>query len=291
MPIQIPGTGFGRRFGRRGGEADGVSDAASERVGAIRPAPSAVGEGASLHSRIRADVEQRILTGVWPPGHRIPVEHELMAAWNCSRMTVNKVLTELAAEGLLERRRRAGTFVAKPRMPSALLQIPDVKAEILALGFAYAMRMIARETRAASAADRARLGVAASRPVLALCCLHIADGRPFALEDRVIDLVSVPGAENESFADEPPGSWLLAHVPWSEAEHRIRAAGADGEAARLLDLAPGAPCLILERRTWRGGAAVTAARTTFPAAGFELVARFQPGSGRTETDAAHNKEA
>src|SRR5438046_6845438 len=32
----------------------------------------------TLYKQIRLDIEQRILTGEWPPGHRIPFEHELM---------------------------------------------------------------------------------------------------------------------------------------------------------------------------------------------------------------------
>ena len=33
----------------------------------------------TLYKQIRLDIERRILTGEWPPGHRIPFEHELMA--------------------------------------------------------------------------------------------------------------------------------------------------------------------------------------------------------------------
>ena len=49
------------------------------------------------------------LVGHWPPGHRVPFEHELMETYSCSRMTVNKVMSALADAGLVVRRRRAGT--------------------------------------------------------------------------------------------------------------------------------------------------------------------------------------
>ena len=62
----------------------------------------------TLYKTIRQDIERRILTGEWPPGHRIPFEHEIMARYGCSRMTVNKALSELAQADLIERRRRAG---------------------------------------------------------------------------------------------------------------------------------------------------------------------------------------
>ncbi len=45
-----------------------------------------------LHRRIRSDIAERILSGEWPPGFRIPFEHELMADYDCSRMTVSKAL-------------------------------------------------------------------------------------------------------------------------------------------------------------------------------------------------------
>ena len=40
-------------------------------------------------------------------------------------MTVSKALTELARAGLIERRRKAGSFVARPQRQSALLEIRD----------------------------------------------------------------------------------------------------------------------------------------------------------------------
>ena len=105
---------------------------------------------------------------------------------------------------------------------------------------------------------------------------HLADGAPFAHERRVISLGAAPEAEAADFAAQPAGSWLLAHTPWTEAEHRISAVGADVIMARHLLLPPGAACLRLERRTWRDGQGVTWAFQTFPGDAYDLVARFQP---------------
>ena len=81
----------------------------------------------TLHQRIRADIEKRILKGAWRPGHRIPFEHELMEQYGCARMTVNKAISSLVATGLIVRRRRVGSFVAEPRAHSAVLEIPDIR--------------------------------------------------------------------------------------------------------------------------------------------------------------------
>jgi GntR family histidine utilization transcriptional repressor len=69
---------------------------------------------ATLHQRILSDIEGRIVSGEWPPGHRIPFEIDLTKEYDCSRMTVNKALTQLAKAGLKEvrqfRHAAAGTI-------------------------------------------------------------------------------------------------------------------------------------------------------------------------------------
>ncbi len=231
----------------------------------------------SLHQQILADIESRILSGEWPPGHRIPFEHELTARYKCSRMTVSKALTQLAGAGLIERRRKAGSFVTRPHSQSAVLEIQDVRAEIAALGLPYRYEILSRHKRRASRTDRALLGVAASNSVLALTCRHDAAQRPFCLEERLINLSAAPDAADEPFAELSPGAWLVRRVPWTSAEHRISAAATRGEIARALKIADGVPCLVIERRTWSGDLPVTHVKLTYPGEAHELVARFTPG--------------
>lgn len=229
----------------------------------------------TLYKQIRLDIERRILTGEWPPGHRIPFEHQLMARYGCSRMTVSKALSELAQGDLIERRRRAGTFVRRPKFLSAVLQIADIRAEITTLGRSYGYELISCSRRVANAADRARLRVRKTGKVIAIACRHSADDVPFAGEDRLIDLDAVPEAAMADFATEPPGSWLLHHVPWTEAEHAISAIVADDQAAAALDIAIGAPCLVVERHTWRSARTLTAVRLVYPGESHKLIARFK----------------
>ena len=238
---------------------------------------------ATLHKRIRTDISERILSGAWPPGHRIPFEHELMAEYGCSRMTVNKALAPLAEAGLLVRRRKAGSFVARPRIHSVVLDIPDIPAQVISRGEPYGYELQSRRLQIASRRQVEELGLEAAVDVLALRCLHRASGRPFALEERLINLDTVPEAAEVDFASIAPGSWLLGRVPWTEAEHRISAANVTRSTTILLGIEPMAACLVLERRTWRGTDKITHVRLTFPGEAYDLVARFasQPSQGRS----------
>ena len=230
----------------------------------------------SLHHRILTEIEDKILSGEWPPGFRIPFEHELTARYNCSRMTVNKAMTQLANAGLIVRRRRAGSFVTRPQSQSAVLQIQELESEVHGLGLAYRYEMIERRKRRATRQDRERLGLAAPTPVLRLATCHFAGRQPFCLEQRLINLRTVPDADAEHFAEIPPGTWLARSVRWTAAEHRIRASAADDTVAALLKLMTGSPCLVIERRTWSADQSVTFVRLTYPGDAHELVARFHP---------------
>lgn len=230
----------------------------------------------SLNQRIRYDIETKILSGTWAPGHRIPKEYELTEQYNCSRMTVNKALSALAAAKFIERRRRAGTFVASSYVQSAVLEIRDVKSEIMALGEEYEYEHIARRLRHATRADQKKLRIPTDSGVLALQGRHLAGGRPFTFEDRVINLTAVPEAADEDFSRRSPGTWLLDQIPWTEAEHYISAINADLTIAQFLEIPIGTACLVIERKTWRSGQPVTFVRLTFPGALYHLFAKFMP---------------
>lgn len=229
-----------------------------------------------LHQRIRSDIEARIRSGEWAPGHRAPTEAELLAEYGCSRMTVNKAMTALVEAGLIVRRKRAGSFVARPRVHAPVLNIPDIQSEIVARGEAYAFRLLARTVRAADRDSPEEVELAAGGKLLALDGVHDAGGRPFALERRLVALKAAPGMEAADFTHVPPGAWLLEHVAWTEAESRISAVNADADDARLLALDEGAACLVVDRRTWREGQHVTRVRQVFPGEAYDLVARFGP---------------
>jgi GntR family histidine utilization transcriptional repressor len=236
-------------------------------------------EPVTLHERIRATLEEQILTGAWRPGHRIPYEHELTAQFGCARMTVSKAIASLVDAGLIVRRRRVGSFVAQPRIHSVVLDVPDIQAEITSRGAAYGLTLLSRRRRKPVRGRAEEVLLAGRGDLLSVRCLHLADGRPFALEDRLISLSAVPSAAEADFSVTPPGTWLLDHVPWTEAEHRIAAINADAETAKLLAIADTTACLSVERRTWRGDQHVTHVRQIFPGESYDLIARFTPRSG------------
>jgi len=230
-----------------------------------------------LHDQIRRAVAAPILSGDWKPGERVPPEMELMALFGASRMTVNRALRALADQGLIARRRRAGSFVANRAGEHAVTSIGDIRRETEARGETYGYELFLKRESRVSATMSLASGVSAGTPVLHLNCRHLAGGRPAALEDRWINLATVPQAVEAPFDREPPGPWLLENVPFTEGEHRIAAIRAGATAARLLDVKPDEPCLSVERRTWHGKTMITFASFVYPGSSHVLSGRF-PGN-------------
>jgi len=232
-----------------------------------------------LNQKIRNDIEGKIMSGEWPPGYRLPYEHELMAESGCSRMTVSKVLSGLAAQGLITRRRRAGSVVAAPSADQAVLQIQDFALEAERANKSYRHEILRRSIEPIDAATASRVGMPIGAKMLCLDTLHIMEGEPEAYEERIINIAAVPDARREKFDEAPPGTWLLHRVPWTDAEHVIRAVNAGIKLHKRLQVATGSACLVLERRTWQAGVFLTEARISYPGERHRLIGRFSPAGG------------
>jgi len=231
------------------------------------------------YAQIHQHLEHAIVSGAWPPGHRVPSERELVTQYACSRMTVHRALRALAAAGLITRRRRSGSFVARPTSQKSILDIPDIEAEVRRTGRSYRFTLLSRSVRRATREDLRRLRIRRGAMVLVLKGVHFASGRPLVLEERVINLLAVPAARFIDFKESPPGGWLLARIPWSGAEHHISAVNASRAAATALAIRPRDACLVIERNTWHAAKSITHVILTYPGKRQQLVARFSPISG------------
>ncbi|WP_291747275.1 histidine utilization repressor [Bauldia sp.] len=233
-------------------------------------------ENGSISARIRADIERNIVSGKWPPGYKIPFERELVSQYGCSRMTVNKALLALTANGMIYRRRSVGSFVSAPRVERSVLEIQDLAKEAARRGVAYRHEVRSRKVETLDPATAKSVGLGNRRRVMHVVCVHFMSDVPVAFEDRLISLAKVPEARKCTFEDTAPGTWLLQTVPWTEAEHIIRARSATPAIAKQLRIEPNAACLTLERHTWHENLLVTRVEIVYPGDRHQFVGRFSP---------------
>jgi multiple sugar transport system substrate-binding protein len=65
-----------------------------------------------LYHQLRGRVLDRVTSGEFLPGERIPTEHEICEAYGVSRTTARQALSSLVDDGVIERARRRGSIVS-----------------------------------------------------------------------------------------------------------------------------------------------------------------------------------
>ncbi len=217
----------------------------------------------SSYQDIKADVLNRIRQNIWPPGANLPGEIELAEEFGCARATVNRAMRELVDEGILERKRKAGTRVKSFPTRKARFTIPLIREEIESTGAAYRYALVDREVIAVPGWLSAQVKIPRNGKVLHLKCMHFASNKPYQLEDRWINLTAIPKAEKQDFEVIGPNEWLVREVPFSEADLSFSATSATQEIADFLDQKEGDAVFTAERTTWLDEANITHARLYF----------------------------
>jgi GntR family transcriptional regulator, histidine utilization repressor len=225
------------------------------------------------YRQIKAEVFRRIRAGNYGPGELLPGEVELAAEFGCARATVNRAMQELSDDGIIDRRRKGGSRVKASPLRQVTFEIPIIRAEIESRNAKYRYQLIFGAVEEAPAWLSAKWQMPAKTRIKHLLCLHFADEKPFQLEDRWISLSAVPQAAKADFATIGPNEWLVAEVPYTNAEISFSAQVADDIIAAHLATKPQQPLFCVERTTWLALAPVTFVRLFF-APGYEMIARY-----------------
>ena len=217
----------------------------------------------STYRDVKSDILSKITKGDWEPGSLVPNEVKLAEMYGCARATGNRAMRELADDGIIERRRKAGTRVRIAPVREARFSIPIVRKEIEEKGAEYRYSLVSSTFEDAPDWLRARLKLEADGKVLHLVCMHYADGDPYQHEDRWINLAALPQAKTADFSSLGPNEWLVLTVPFSDAEISFSAGLADKNLAGYLASTMGDPVFTIERSTWWEGQAITFVRLTY----------------------------
>lgn len=219
---------------------------------------------------IQAEIMRRIAAQEWAPGDLIPNEADLAEQFGCARATVNRALGNLASSGILERRRKAGTRIAALPTRRATLAIPVLRREIEGRGGKYGYSLLNRAIALPPPEIRASLAVSDRTELLHLQAIHLSDGKPYVLEDRWINLATLPQAAIVDFAASNANEWLVANVPFEAGDITFSATSASADEARFLNCEPGRGLFVIDRTTRSTRGSVTAVRLVF-APGYRML--------------------
>lgn len=204
----------------------------------------------SLYRQIAARLRDEIAGGRFEPSGRLPSEAEMGALFGVSRVTVRLALDELTRNGLIERRKGKGTFVAGKEVRHELDTLRSFHESLILQGLNASMRISSLQTIRTPEATARAFG-AGWETCLALERLHFVDNEPIALGRTLLPaaLASLPREEIEA---RPAYAVVSAFVGLEveRAHVTIGAQTADIELEAALKVPKAAALLVMERTSW-----------------------------------------
>ncbi len=229
-----------------------------------------------LYQQIKDAISENIRNGVWPPGTKLPSENQLASDLGASRMTINRPLRELTAEGHLKRIQGVGTFVTEPARHANLIELKPIAEEIQSQGKQHRAKVLTLKSIKSKRVLAERMGINTGDPLFHIIVVHYQDDIPIQYETRHVNPSVVPNFMQIDFTKTTPGEFLVSQVRPEELEHIVQAILPTTKIAKHLSINTVEPCLRLKRRTWKDGQIVTAADLIYPSSRYDLGARYQP---------------
>ena len=204
-------------------------------------------DGLHAYRRIQVSLRSRIESGDLRTGDAVPSERDLARIHQVSLMTARHALASLEREGVVERRRGIGTFVAPPKIHFNKLMSYTEQMSSRSLT-ASTKVLFAKEMHNENEAA-ARLSLPPNSSIIKLERLRHAADEPFALETCYLNAADFPGILEAPIGRDSLFGILERNykVELSYADEEIDATAADQRTAELLAIARRDPVLRIRQ--------------------------------------------
>jgi GntR family transcriptional regulator len=207
-------------------------------------------DGLPAYQRIQGTIIRQLELGLLKPGDLVDSERELAKIHRVSLMTARHALTALEREGLVVRRRGAGTFVAPPKIHFNKLM--SYTEQMSGRGLAVSSKLISLALIETEQEIAARLSLPATSRLIKVERLRLGGAEPFAIEtcylsaDEFADLTRAKLDRAYLFSVlERDYGLQIAH-----ADEEVDATTADAHTARLLAIPAGAAVLRIRQQIY-----------------------------------------
>jgi len=206
-----------------------------------------------LYEIVRTGIMERLRTGSWAAGNKIPTEPQLAQEFGVGIGTIRRAVEELVAERLLIRRAGRGTIVAKFTDQHAFdlyFSFTDTQGETLAVSARLLRFGKERATQALATTLELERGARLAR----VENLRLRGEVPIMLDRLWFPLDLFPGLDAESFSARRGSIYGFYQERYGISVVRVAenlsATLADADVAEMLGVQPGAPILRIERTAY-----------------------------------------
>lgn len=204
------------------------------------------GKGA-LYRKLADALKAAVAAGQLHTGQALPSERDMAEQLCVSRVTVRHAIDDLVKEGLLTVRRGAGAYVTA-RIEQPLSLLGSFTDDMRRRGYEPGSHWLSRELALPSPDELLALGLSGTDQVLRTARVRTATGEPLAIERATVPAALV--GHTLAFGDSLYQAMEQHAARPARAVQRLRAEIASVEDAGLLNIAPGAAVLRIERRSF-----------------------------------------
>ena len=211
------------------------------------PQKQKTANGMPAYQRIQGAIRKRIESGQLRTGDPVASERDLAKIHQVSLMTARHALATLEREGIVERRRGIGTFVAAPKIHfNKLMSYTEQMASrsLTAVSKVLFAKVIHDEQEIA-----ARLALPTNTGIIKLERLRHASDEPFAIETCYFSFAEFPSLLSAPLNRESLFKILEReyHVEIGYADEEVDATAADARTAELLGVPLGEPIMRIRQ--------------------------------------------
>jgi GntR family transcriptional regulator len=202
----------------------------------------------ALYRQIATRLREEIATGAFEPSGRLPSEAEIGLRFSVSRVTVRQALDDLARDGLIERRKGKGTYVAGKQVRHELDTLRSFHESLRLQGLDAGMRIRTLELRQTPSDIAAAFGW--ERCVF-LERLHLVDEEPIAIGRSFLPAALATLSRVD--AEKRPTYAILAELAGLDVERAYVTLGAktaDQELEEALKVQKGSALILMERTSY-----------------------------------------
>ena len=237
--------------------------------------------GNSISGRLNRQLRDLIRSGEFTVGGRFPTERQVAERFGVSRVTANKALSTLVAEGLLEFKKGVGTFVRGGLLDYDLAALVSFTDKAEAAGKTPSTQVLKFETLRAAQAGGDILGALRIQPHDGLYYverLRLANHVPVILELRHIVERFCPGLDKATVKGSLYTHWTeKLKLEVTGADQVIRAVSICDAEARLLQVAGGSAGLLVTSTGYlSGGVPLWREQTLYRGDAYEFHNRLGP---------------
>lgn len=205
----------------------------------------------TLQYQLKTELYEKINSGVWPEGFKIPSETELCDEFSISRTTVREVLNEMVQSGYIIRKQGKGSYVSKPAVEQTLTSSYSLSADLEQQGKTSEFILLSFKIVDARSSSIELFKLTPEDKLYEVIRIRTIDDQVFAWEKALVPVKLMNGATAEDIEKNGlyPTIKELSGLYPVEAEEQIEAVVCPDQIAGAMQLPDNTAVMKVKRNT------------------------------------------